>query len=443
MKRLSPLCCAALLAAMVCAAQEPIPPVKPIPPTKPIPPVKPIPEMLPIPEIKPIPPTEGSNVKRDADTNPKRPSKTPQDCRSSASQIRSDYHNAKSEDAKRQLRRELSDLAQRCGWGALGGGPLPADSKGNGANPGASPGASPANDGGGAGGSGGAGGDGNDGGGANSSPPHIPPVGGGSAGILIIAHPNHSKPPSGFPKGLPTLLVRDRTARMQLTNAWQHVGAARTDVQPGQDIHEAAQTTAPTVPQIPNASGLARDGLISVARMESEAAALDAYAVSVARFRAARQQGDQTAMATQASLMLKFIDAASEAAHAAARSRAAADKRLLAELERRQAGARQAGGWTKALPGLGVTSESDLAPDVLSEMKSSGAQTQAISELLRDMNALQPGDIDAGIAALRAQVAADDARPNGPTPPDAASLEQERQHAQALASVPGSAARPR
>ena len=311
MKRFSLICCGTLLAALTCAAQEPIPPVKPIPPVEPIPEVKPIPDVKPIPPMKPIPPTDqGSNVKRNADTKPKRPSKTPQDCRSSASQIRKDYDNAKSEDEKRQLRRELSDLAEQCGgWGNLGGGPLPPDSKSGGAKSGGSP-----NDGGGSAGSGGATVGGSGGGGSTPPPPPARPIGGPVTNAILV--PVHTKPALPIPKGLPTTLVRDNTARQHLSDAWRQVAAAQAKVRPRQDTDKAAQASTPSVPELAEASEIARNGLASVAQMEREAAALNAYALTQSRYLAAQQRGDHAGMALQAKLMPKFIDMATDAAHA-------------------------------------------------------------------------------------------------------------------------------
>jgi len=434
MKRFCLICCGTLLAALTCAAQEPIPPVKPIPPVDPIPPVKSIPEVKPIPEMKPIP-DRGSNVKRNADTKPKRPSKTPGDCRSSASQIRKDYGNAKSEDEKRQLRRDLSDLAEQCGgWGNLGGGPIPPDSKSGNANSGSgSNGAS-----GGASSDGGATVGGSGGGGSTSPPPPPRPIGGSVANAILV--PVHTKPALPIPKGLPTTLVRDKAARQHLSDAWRQVAAAQAKVRPRQDTDKEAQASTPSVPEPAGASEIARNGLASVAQMEREAAALNAYALTQSRYLAAQQRGDQDGMALQAKLMPKFIDMATDAAHAAARSRAAADKLILDEMERRQAGAAKAGGWGQAAPNLGSLSASDLPPGVLSEMKSSGMQTQGVSKLLGDLNSMKPSDINASIAALRAQVKADNA--NGPQPPDLARLEHERVKAQALASKQGVTARP-
>jgi hypothetical protein len=227
--------------------------------------------------------------------------------------------------------------------------------------------------------------------------------------------------------------VRDRTARQHLSDAWRRVPAAQAKVQPRQDTDKEAQASTPPVPEFAGASEIARNGLASVAQMEREAAALRAYALTQSRYLAAQQRGDQAGMALQAKLMPKFIDMATDAAHAAARSRAAADKLILEEMERRQASATQAGGWSQALPNLGKLSASDLPPGVLSEMKSAGMQTPAISKLLGELNSMKPGDINASIAALRAQVEADGASANGPQPPDLAGLEHERVKAQALA----------
>jgi hypothetical protein len=437
MRRSSLLLCAAalLLIAVAATAQDPIPPVKPIPSTKPIPPTKPIPEMKPIPDMKPIAPADGSNVKRDADTNPKRPSKTPEDCRSSASQIRNDYNNATSEDEKRQLRRELSDLAERCGgWSALDGEPPPSDSRSNNnANSGPS-----SADGGGAAGDVGSGAGG---GGTPSSPSPPKPIGGAAAPVLFIPYrpPGRTGAVPSFPKDLPTTLVRDEAARHQLSNAWQQVAAAH-GIQPAQRADQSAQATAPPEPQSANPSDIARNGLASVAEIERETEALQAYARSLERFLGAQREGDHAAMALQSKLMTKFIDAASDAAAAAARSRAAADKLILAEMERRQAVAKLAGGWDKVLPKLGQMSVSDLPPQVRMEIKGSGPWNQGVSGLVKDLNALKPTDIDAGIAGLRARVAANAASTKGPVPLDAPSLEHEKQKAQELASLLNAAA---
>jgi hypothetical protein len=235
------------------------------------------------------------------------------------------------------------------------------------------------------------------------------------------------------------MLVRDKTAQQHLTAAW-HDLSAKTNVQPRQDTDVEAQVSTPSVPEVADANEMARNGLASVAQIQREAAALNAYTLTQARYLGAQRDGDQAGMARQAKLMPKLLEIASDAAYSAARSRSVADKLILREMERRQAGAKQkTGGWSEALPNLGNISASDLAPEVRDEMKNAGMETQGTPQLLRDLNALKPADIDAGIAALRAQVKADSESVNGPQPPDLAKLEREKLKVQQLSQAPRTA----
>jgi hypothetical protein len=224
------------------------------------------------------------------------------------------------------------------------------------------------------------------------------------------------------------MLVREKTAQQHLTTAWQGL-SAQPGVQPRQDANVEAQVTTPSVPQLADVSEMARNGLASVAQTEREVGvSLWAYLWST-----------HTGMARASHFMPNVIVTASDAAYAAARSRSAANKLILAELESRQASVKQAGGWSQALPNLGGMSTADLPPEVRNELKSSGMEAQGIPQLLSDLNSPKTRNIDSGIAALRAQVKADSASANGPQPPDLANLEREKLKAQRLAASAGAA----
>jgi hypothetical protein len=223
------------------------------------------------------------------------------------------------------------------------------------------------------------------------------------------------------------MLVRDATARQKLRDAWQGL----SNVQPRSDVDANVAAVPYASSAVAGASKIARDGLASVDQLEREAAALNAYGLSLGRFLGAQRTGDKSAMSRQAGLMVQFIDKAIKAAHEAARSRSIADRRILSELERRQNSAKQnAGGWSTEVPKLGRISASDLPPEAREELKSS-----SLSLPLQELNALKPAEIDAGIAALRARVNAQSASAGEPQPPDLLNLEQQRRRARELAST--------
>lgn len=234
------------------------------------------------------------------------------------------------------------------------------------------------------------------------------------------------------------MLVRDHIARQKLRTTWQQL----QNVRPRRDTGAVApavsngSTTRPA-----GASDIARYGLDSAAQLEREAAALNAYVLTLGRFLGAQQNADENAMRRQAAALMSFIETAIDAAYAAAAPRSVADRLILNQLERSNP---RAGGWSDALPKPGKASISDFPPEVREELKSSGLEKQGLAQLQQDVNTLRPGDLDSEVNALRTQVssasgsaAATQTFPPGPPPPDLSALEQEHARALQLASSTG------
>jgi hypothetical protein len=274
----------------------------------------------------------------------------------------------------------------------------------------------------------GASGRGGSGSGQSSAPPPPHPVGGKTA-VLLVLHPAMPNTGTHAPKGLPTLLVRDHIARQKLRTSWQQLqnvkprrdgGAAATAVSGGSSVRVAG------------ASDIARYGLDSAAQIEREAAALNAYALTLGRFLGAQQNADESAMRRQAASLIKFIETAIDAAYAAAAPRAVADRLILNQLEHAQ------------LPKPGKVSILDFPSEVREELKSSGLEKQGLAQLQQDLNALRLGDLESEVNALRTEVnsargsdAATQTFPPGPPPPDLSVLEKEHARARDLASGSG------